>query len=211
MTFTPEQIASLNAPLDRSHVKSRTQGGSSVSYVEAYHAENEANRIFGFDAWDRETSIEHIGEREQDGKWRVYYRAKVRITVRAGDTMVVREGCGYGSGIDRDIGAAHESALKEAESDAEKRALKTFGNPFGQALYDKTQSQVADAPPPPVDTITDDQRDIIAQLAEAAGMTLKFLCESYKIASLKELPASSYASLRKRLDQVIQDNKKEAA
>jgi DNA repair and recombination protein RAD52 len=146
MSFTEEQIAALKAPLDRANVKTRTQGGSQVSYVEAYHAENEANRIFGFDAWDRETEIQHIGEREQDGKWRVYYRAKVRITVHAGDRKVIREGCGYGSGIDRDIGAAHESALKEAESDAEKRALKTFGNPFGQALYDKSQSEVADAP-----------------------------------------------------------------
>ena len=59
-----------------------------------------------------------------------------------GGEVTTREGCGYGSGIDKDIGQAHESALKEAESDAEKRALKTFGNPFGQALYDKAQTQV---------------------------------------------------------------------
>ena len=33
---------------------------------------------------------------------------------------------------------------KEAETDARKRALMTFGNPFGLALYDKTQANVAD-------------------------------------------------------------------
>ena len=32
---------------------------------------------------------------------------------------------------------AHEMALKAAETDATKRALATFGNPFGLALYDK--------------------------------------------------------------------------
>jgi Rad52/22 family double-strand break repair protein len=32
---------------------------------------------------------------------------------------------------------AHELALKGAETDATKRALATFGNPFGLALYDK--------------------------------------------------------------------------
>lgn len=32
-----------------------------------------------------------------------------------------------------------------------KRALMTFGNPFGLALYDKTQANVADPPPPEPD------------------------------------------------------------
>ena len=146
MAFSKEQIALLTAPLDKANVKSRDQAGRSLSYIEAYHAENEANRIFGFDAWDRETDLTLLGEpRLVDGKWRVGYRAKVRITVRTPDGgFVVREGCGFGSGIDRDVDQAHESALKEAESDAEKRALKTFGNPFGQALYDKTQADVVD-------------------------------------------------------------------
>jgi DNA repair and recombination protein RAD52 len=212
MTFTTEQIAELTAPLNREHVKSRTQGGSSVSYIEAYHAENEANRIFGFDAWDRETWPELIGEREHEGKWRVYYRAKVRITVRTPTGgKVIREGCGYGSGIDRDIGQAHESALKEAESDAEKRALKTFGNPFGQALYDKSQANVASAPPPPPALITDDQRDLIATLAQAAGVTLQKICETSRVPSLAQLPADQFEVVKKKLDLTIQQNKERKA
>lgn len=155
MTFTPDQIAALEAPLDRKNVKQREQGGSQVSYIEGYHAENEANRIFGFHAWDRETvDIRQVAEKprkigkgqyEKDG-WGVSYIAKVRITVMTlTGHEVVREGVGAGHGIDADLGQAHESAIKEAETDAEKRALKTFGNPFGQALYDKSQSQVADS------------------------------------------------------------------
>ncbi len=38
------------------------------------------------------------------------------------------------------------SAIKEAETDAMKRALMTFGNPFGLALYDKDQANVVDEP-----------------------------------------------------------------
>lgn len=154
MSFTPEQVEILKAPLDRKKVKQREQGRTQVSYIEGYHAENEANRIFGFHAWDRETvDIRMVAEKsrkigkgqyEKDG-WGVSYIAKVRITVLTPTGLeVVREGVGAGHGIDADLGQAHESAIKEAETDAEKRALKTFGNPFGQALYDKTQSQVVE-------------------------------------------------------------------
>ena len=41
--------------------------------------------------------------------------------------------------IDADLGQAHESAIKEAETDSMGRALMTLGNPFGLALYDKQQ------------------------------------------------------------------------
>lgn len=151
MSFTPEQNASLSAPLDRSVVAEREQGGKKLSYIEAWHAIAEANRIFGFDGWNRETvELRQLGEprvtQDRYGKdqVRVGYSARVRITVLTPTgSLIVREGCGFGSGIDKDVDQAHESALKEAESDAMKRALMTFGNPFGLALYDKTQTNVA--------------------------------------------------------------------
>jgi hypothetical protein len=73
----------------------------------------------------------------------------VRISVGDGEgAQVIREGSGAGHGIDADLGQAHESALKEAETDAMKRALMTFGNPFGLALYDKQQRQVTNSASP---------------------------------------------------------------
>lgn len=146
MTFTVDQTAALAAPLDRNVVAHRDQGGKKLSYIEAWHAIAEANRIFGFDGWNRETvELRQLGlPRDVNGKMRVGYSARVRITVMTpAGSIVVREGCGFGSGIDKDEDQAHESALKEAESDAMKRALMTFGNPFGLALYDKTQANVA--------------------------------------------------------------------
>lgn len=151
MTFRADQVTELKAPLNAYNVKQRSQGGRSLSYVEGWHAIAEANRIFGFDAWSRETvETKCVAERERTiGKekaqgWGVTYTAKVRIQVDASGTAIIREGCGTGHGIDRDLGQAHESAIKEAETDAMKRALMTFGNPFGLALYDRTQANVVD-------------------------------------------------------------------
>jgi DNA recombination protein Rad52 len=151
------QLAALAAPLDRSHVRQREQGRGKVSYLEGWQVIAEANRIFGFDGWQRSTVnsrcvAEHqrpIGAkaagRERKSGWGVTYIARVRITITAGERTVIREGSGAGHGIDMDLGLAHESAIKEAETDATKRALMTFGNPFGLALYDKQQRQVATA------------------------------------------------------------------
>jgi DNA recombination protein Rad52 len=147
MTFTPEQIAALKAPLSSANVKERKQAGRSLSYIEGWRVIDEANRIFGFDGWQSETiDIKCVAEHErkigQDGRagWSVSYIAKVRIGVGG----LMREGIGAGHGIDASLGLAHESAIKEAETDARKRALMTFGNPFGLALYDKEQRNVDD-------------------------------------------------------------------
>ena len=53
--FTPGQVMALSGPLDRAMVKQRKQAGRKLSYIEGWHAIGEANRIFGYDAWHRET------------------------------------------------------------------------------------------------------------------------------------------------------------
>jgi recombination DNA repair RAD52 pathway protein len=153
--FTPEQVAELTKPLDASNVAERTQSGRKLSYIEGWHAIAEANRIFGHDAWDRETVELRLvaerarkigsGENVRDG-WGVSYVAKVKVRVTVGGDEIVREGTGAGHGIDADLGLAHESAIKESETDAMKRALMTFGNPFGLALYDKSRENVVAFP-----------------------------------------------------------------
>ena len=65
--------------------------------------------------------------------------------MRAGDVTIVREGSGSGEAKAPTPGQAHELALKGAETDATKRALATFGNPFGLALYDREQIGVRKA------------------------------------------------------------------
>jgi DNA recombination protein Rad52 len=130
----------LNKTLDPKHVKSRKKGSTNLSYIEGWHAIAEANRIFDFDGWSRRTEYnKEVSRYEYNGKTKVGYEAKVVITV--GD--VTREGTGHGSQVANDLFDAIEGAAKEAETDAMKRAFMTFGNPFGLALYDKYQTNVA--------------------------------------------------------------------
>lgn len=153
-TFNPEQIAALSAKLDPKHVLQRAQSGRQLSYIEGWHAIAEANRIFGFDGWHRETvelrevrPAELVKNTKGYETWRVGFMARVRVTVGLMHSGIIREGTGFGSGAMGDLGEAMESAIKEAETDAMKRAMMTFGNPFGLALYDKTQANVGvDAP-----------------------------------------------------------------
>jgi len=147
MPFSEEQVKLLTAKLSDRFVKSRHQQGRAISFIEGWHAIAEANRIFGFDAWDRETVwSECIWQEMRREPKSCAYAARVRIRVRAGEVFVIREGSGVGHGTGSSAGEAHESALKEAETDATKRALVTFGNPFGLALYDKEQRGVRRRP-----------------------------------------------------------------
>ena len=134
--LSPEQTAALAAPLNRANVQTRSQAGRSLTYLEGWVAIREANRIFGFDGWQRETiELRCVSEnqrpigRDQKPGWGVTYIARVRIRLGSqarGGATLVREGSGAGHGnrfaeamgYDVDLGLAHESALKEAETDA---------------------------------------------------------------------------------------------
>jgi DNA recombination protein Rad52 len=138
MAFSEAQVKNLEAKLDSKHVRTRRVEDTNLAYVEGWHVIAEANRIFGYDAWDRHTlSTRCVWSDATNHRYAAAYTAKVRIAVRAGSIVITREGCGSGSAKASTPGEAHERALKAAETDATKRALATFGNPFGLALYDR--------------------------------------------------------------------------
>lgn len=141
----------LKKKLDPSHVKPPSKFGPKGDYIEGWHAMAEANRIFGFGEWSYTVKScscvserdRKIGSVQKDG-FGVTYTAMVSVEVGG----VIREDVGAGHGYDVDCGLAHESAIKEAVTDALKRCLRSFGNPFGLALYDKTRENVGvDIPP----------------------------------------------------------------
>jgi DNA recombination protein Rad52 len=147
MGFDPRQRKALRAKLRHANVRARVSNGATVHYIEGWKAVAEANRIFGHENWDRETRAPTlIWSDRQRGQVVCLYSAQVRISVRAGGTIVTRDGVGTGFGRSSSPEAAHEMAMKAAETDATKRALATFGNPFGLALYDKDMSQVTRPP-----------------------------------------------------------------
>ena len=156
MAFAENQLKLLESKLPEKHVKTRVQRGMTLSYIEGWHAITEANRIFGFDGWDREmVAAECVWQDGRGATKLCSYTARVRIRVRAGGTIIQRDGSGVGQGSGATLGEAHESALKEAETDATKRALTTFGNLFGLALYDREQAGVRRAPRPHSALVTD--------------------------------------------------------
>ena len=63
MALTDIQTRSLKAKLKCRHVRLRESGGSAIAYVEGWHAISEANRIFGFDSWDRQTLSPRVAHR----------------------------------------------------------------------------------------------------------------------------------------------------
>lgn len=141
----------LNKPIPRSAIQEREgPGGRSLSYVTGYFVSAGMNEVFGNMGWGYIVdSLEVVSEELDGGKWRVCYRARVTVRV-VGESNYgsSREDVGYGHGIDRDKGKAHESAGKEAVTDARKRASATFGNYVGLALYDKEQTFISDEEAP---------------------------------------------------------------
>ena len=136
MGFSAKQVLALKRHVDHRYVRTRQVNGRELSYVEGWYAISEANRIFGFDGWNRETiESKCVLARENRGSFLAVYIARVRVTVHADGATIIREGHGTGEGRGSSPGEVHDIALKAAETDATKRALATFGRPFGLALY----------------------------------------------------------------------------
>ena len=152
--LTDGQLARLSAPLDNAEVSTRQQSGKTLSYVEGHYCIRKANEIFGPAGWTRRTEqMECVAEREFPGTGKhkgktgyfVAYRAHCNVSVKTVDGWIDTDGWGYGEATTYiNIGQGHESAVKEAETDAMKRALMRLGDPFGLALYDKQQKHVVD-------------------------------------------------------------------
>lgn len=145
--FSRPQLKKLVGKLDRAHVQTRAVDGRKRDYIEGWFAISEANAIFGFAGWDRQMmAFERVFEAREGRQSLCAYFARVRITVRAGEEVILREGTGFGEARGYDRAETHERALKAAETDATKRALMTFGNRFGLGLYDKDQNGVTALP-----------------------------------------------------------------
>jgi hypothetical protein len=151
MGFSAKQLGALKRNLAGRQIRTREAHGRELSYIEGWFAISEANRIFGFDGWSRETVESRcVLARENRGSFTTVYIAKVRITVQADGSTIIREGHGSGEGRGSSPGEVHDIALKAAETDATKRAFATFGRPFGLELYRQSRKTAhpADAKSP---------------------------------------------------------------
>jgi len=141
--FNDKQNQVLAYELDNSRIKSRSKGNVSLSYLEGFDVIETANKIFGFGNWDYNiTSLTQVSQEQNHNQNNVIcYKAVINIIVH--DTQhsksVSREDVGFGTGIAKTLADAHEGGAKEAVTDAIKRTLRSFGNQFGNSLYDKSR------------------------------------------------------------------------
>jgi Rad52/22 family double-strand break repair protein len=149
MGFSAKQAQALRRQPSRSHVRIREANGRELSYLEGWYAISEANRIFGFDGWSRETIESRcVLARENRGTFLAVYIARVRVTAHADGATIIREGHGSGEGRGNSPAEVHDIVVKAAETDATKRALATFGKPFGLELYRGGRTAASQKPLP---------------------------------------------------------------
>ena len=141
--FSEKILQVLSYDLDPSRIKTREKGNVSLSYLEGFDIIDTANKIFGYGNWSYSiSSLEQVSqETNQNQNVMICYKAIVSVTVydQHHAKQVSREDVGFGTGISKSLADSHEGAAKEAVTDAIKRCFRSFGNQFGNSLYDKSR------------------------------------------------------------------------
>ncbi len=147
----PAVTNALEQPIDPALVSRRKgRAGRTFSYIEGHTAISEANRVFGFGGWGFEL-VENVSLRRIEtidhstGEIKVInaYTAPVRFTVPGAPP---RTDVGFHAVTD-ETADGHETAIKGAVTDGLKRALRSFGDRFGNGLYGD-QAQPSASPNP---------------------------------------------------------------
>ena len=110
------------------------RGNRSYAYLEGYTVIDQANRVFGHGGWGYELVApvelregESVDPRTGEAKpWRAY-TATVRVTVPGSPS---RTDVGFQAVADETV-EGHVTAHKGAVTDALKRALRSYGDQFG--------------------------------------------------------------------------------
>lgn len=119
-------------------------GGKKLTFLEGGTAIDLANRVFSHDGWTSEIRSEEREVEEQKGSpgtWVAVATTRVRVTVKwpgADCRETFHDGTGVGNGKSRTKWEALEGAVKEAETDGLKRALRLFGSALGNCFYDSS-------------------------------------------------------------------------
>ena len=137
--LSPTVVSALGQPLDPDLVSQRRgRGNKSYDYIEGHTVIDLANRIFGFGGWGYEVAgdvslrrIESVNTNTGEVKVSYAYSAPVRVTVNGAPP---RTDLGFHIVTD-DNPEGHETAAKGAVTDGLKRALRSFGDRFGNGLY----------------------------------------------------------------------------
>ena len=114
------------------------RGNRQYDYIEGHTVIDQANAIFGYGGWGYELCgdvslrrIEKVDVRTGEVKVNYAYSAPVRVSVVGAPP---RTDIGFHV-VTEDTPEGHETAAKGAVTDGLKRALRSFGDRFGNGLY----------------------------------------------------------------------------
>ena len=148
--FNDKQMKALQSELSKDRIKVRDKANIKLSYLEGFDIIDTANNIFGYGNWAYTiSSLEQVSQEVNANQNVVIcYKAIVKVDVYDIDhsTMISRQDVGFGTGVARNLADAHENSAKEAVTDALKRSLRSFGNQFGNSLYDKSKIVAQNTP-----------------------------------------------------------------
>ena len=149
--FVEKQLSVLKYEIEPSRIKSRTKGNISLSYLEGFDLIETANKVFGHGNWSYSiTSLDQVSQETNPNQNVVIcYKAVVKLMVYSLDHSkhISKEDVGFGTGIAKMLADAHEGGAKEAVTDSIKRAMRSFGNQFGNSLYDKSRNHQTQSQP----------------------------------------------------------------
>lgn len=135
----------LDQDIPKDAVTTRTQAGTSLSYLTGAYVINRLNQVIGQGRWSSMIqSLNKVYEGalpnyKGEEVYNVSYTATVQLNVIMDNGLLATFiEVGYGDGMDKkNPGKAHELAVKEAATDALKRAAKNLGISLGLGLYFK--------------------------------------------------------------------------
>ena len=137
--LAPGVAHALSQPLDPALVsRRRGRGGRVYDYLEGHAVIALANEVFGFGGWGYELAgevtlrrIESVDARTGEVRVACAYSAPVRVTVAGAPPRI---DVGFHA-VAEESAEGHETAVKGAVTDGLKRALRSFGDRFGNGLY----------------------------------------------------------------------------
>lgn len=128
---TRQMTEELARPVDPKYVRRREgSGGKSFDYIAGQDAIREANRVFGWGNWSSQIRELRLVQSTPESK--PMWIAIARVNAYGG----IHEGIGFAvvqgnPSLEQNV----ETAIKGAETDAVKRALRYFGEALGNSLY----------------------------------------------------------------------------
>lgn len=162
--LTSAQLNQLFADLNPGRISERKQGGSTLSYLEAWDVKAMLIRVFGFGGWsivDMDAKILRMDKDIPATEYNADRKApKVqkkddfgqplfnwRVTAQVTESLYIHQlgtiysGVGIASQTGPDVGEVGDFAIKTADSDALKRCAINLGTSFGLSLYNQGSTQ----------------------------------------------------------------------